>query len=413
MEERVKRFTLSNGTRVLAEPVSTVRSAACGIWVAAGSSHEPEQHSGVAHVIEHMMFKGTPARNAQQIAREIEGRGGSLNAGTGREVTGYYAHTLSEHLTDAFDVLADMFANALYDPEELAREKGVILEEMKMYEDSPGDAVHDIFAETHWPDDPFGRRIIGTPDTVSPLSREDLLAFMESQYAPESVVITASGNLDPDHFAEEVEKRLGSWKPGATALRTDRPSVAGTGEQKIVHRDVEQVSFCMGCDAPSELDERKYDLAILANILGGSMFSRLWTEIRERRGLAYEVGAYTLTGAHKGALVIYGGCATDCFAEVKRLVQAELDNIAAQPVSESELDDAKNLLKGALLIGLESTPARMSRLGRLELTYGRTIPMEEIVQRIDAVTPKSLHALASEILSPNKLTLTAIVPNGS
>ncbi|MCW5935408.1 MAG: insulinase family protein [Fimbriimonadia bacterium] len=412
MSESIQKVTLNNGLRVLMEPVSTVQSVSIGFWVNSGNRYETPEQRGIAHCLEHMLFKGTPTRTPSQIAEEIEGRGGGLNAGTGRESTCYLARVLSEHTSVALDVLTDIFLNSLLDPEELEREKGVILEEMKMYEDSPGDIVHDLFGETHWQDHPLGQRIIGVPETLMAFTREMLVDFIRTHYTPDRVVIAAAGNLDPEAFAKEVEVRLGGWNPvnpgyGPAALPV---SDSGSKGEKLFPRDIEQTHFCYGGDGLSLHDERRYALALLNSLLGGSMFSRLWQEVREKRGLAYDIGSYASYYSDRGLFVVYGGTSDDYFDQVIQLVRQELDRLCQEPVSARELDSAKNQLKGTRLLALESMQARMDRLGAEELVYGRVTPVEEMLERVEAVQPDDLHRLAQEIFHPDRMTLTAVNP---
>lgn len=427
MIENIYRVQLQNGVRVLVEPVPTVRSVAIGLWIAAGARYEQPNQRGIAHFIEHMIFKGTPKRNARQIAEEIEGRGGVLNAFTDKEITCYYARVLSEHTPIALDILTDMFLNSLYDPEELEREKGVILEEMKLYEDNPNDLIHDLFSETHWVGHPLGRRVIGTKETVSAFTRDMLLEFISTHYTPDRVVVAAAGDVQPEEFISAVEQILGRWQGGEGKKEQEKGNEQKGEESKgqlkeasnpfpkesrssLFPREVEQVHFCLGGDAPHERDERKYALAVLNSILGGNMFSRLWQEIREKRGLAYDIGSYPALFSDKGLFVVYGGTASEAFEQVQELVHQEFQKLRQEPIPPAELENAKNQLKGSLLLNLEAMQARMSRLGRMELVYGYLLPIEEVIRKVEAVTEEDIHLLAEAILQPDHLTLAAIVP---
>ena len=280
---------LSNGLRIVGEVLPTVQSVTFSIWSAVGSRQEAPHQHGMAHFLEHMLFKGTPTRDATEIARAIEGRGGVLNASTGKELTFYYARMLSEHLPIAVEVLSDMFLNARLDPEDIEREKGVILEEMKMIEDDPAEYLHDLLQETHWQGHPLGRRIIGTPETVSAFTREMLREFIQTHYHPQNTVIACVGNFEFDALVSEVERWLGTWHPNSEPpcqQATPPMHPNGNMEPILVPREVEQVHFAIGVDGVSFRDERRYALAVLNTLLGGSMFSRLWQEVREKRGLA-------------------------------------------------------------------------------------------------------------------------------
>lgn len=411
MQENIHQVQLENGLRVVMEPVPTVQSVAVGIWVASGSRYETQVQRGMAHFLEHMLFKGTPTRSATQIAEEIEGRGGMLNAGTGKEVTCYYARVLAEHTPIALDVLFDIFLNSVFDPFELEREKGVVLEEMKMYEDSPGDIIHDLFSEAHWQDHPLGRRVIGVPETVSAFTRDMLVEFVQTHYVPDRVVVAAAGNLDPDAFLQEVETRIGKWQPQIRHAAGTPANVSGQANAAPVYeRDVEQVHFCIGTDALSQYDERRYALFVMNSLLGGSMFSRLWQEVREKRGLAYDIGSYPSLFTDRGTFVVYGGTAEEVFEEVQSVVHQEFERLKAEPISKRELDSARNQLKGTRLLALESMQARMERLGAETLVYNKITPVEELLRNIEAVQATDIQLLANDLLQPERLTLTAIVP---
>ena len=411
--------TLPNGVRIAMEPVPTVQSVALCFFVKSGSRYErPHQH-GMAHFLEHMLFKGTTNRTAVQIAQEIEGRGGVLNASTGKELTYYYARVLSEDLPIAVEVLSDLLLNAKLDPEELEREKGVVLEEMRMIEDTPDELLHDLFAEVHWGNHPLGRRIIGLPETVSAFTREGLLEFIATHYRPENLVVSAAGNFEPDVLVKEVERWLGAWRPPVSGTRATSTSEGGPTpprkvqpkwHQQLFPREVEQVHFCLGVDGVSFLDERRYALAVLNSLLGGSMFSRLWQEIREQRGLAYDIGSYAMPMSDGGLFVIYGGTALEHFEQVVSLVQAELDRLCDEPPSEEETRNARNQLKGTRLLALEAMQTRAELIGSEVLMRGAVVPMEEIIARIEAVQPEDLRDLAAELFEPDRRTLVAITP---
>ena len=408
--------TLSNGIRVVAEPIPTVQSLTVSLWIRAGSRDElPHQH-GIAHFLEHMLFKGTQTRSAAQIAQAIEGRGGVLNASTGKELTFYYARMLAEHMPIAVEVLSDLFLNARLDPQDIELEKGVVLEEMRMIEDTPDEILHDRATEVHWGGHPLARRIIGAPETVSAFTREAILAFTRAHYRPERVVVAAAGNLDPDALFGEVDRWLGSWRPDTDAeppAAQPPPARDPNAPPRLLEpREVEQTHFALVMDGVSFFDERRYAQAVLNTLLGGSMFSRLWQEVREKRGLAYEIGSYAMPMSDGGMFVIYGGTAESAFEEVLKLVNAELERLMAEPPDEQEVESAKNLLKGGRVLALESTQARAELIGSETLMLGQVRPMEEILARIDAVNATDLHTLAQELLPPERRTVVAIVPGG-
>ncbi|MER3403532.1 MAG: hypothetical protein C4337_09690 [Armatimonadota bacterium] len=405
---------LANGLRIVAEIIPTVQSATFSIWSAVGSRYEAPSQHGIAHFLEHMLFKGTPTRNAIEIAQAIEGRGGVLNASTGKELTFYYARVLSEYLPIAVEVLCDMFLHASLDPEEIEREKGVILEEMRMIEDDPDESLHDVLQETHWRHHPLGKRIIGQPETVSAFTREMLVEFIQHHYHPQNTVIACAGNFDFDVLAKEVERWMGAWQPSHPPMRFDTAPPVHTetlSEPIYIARDVEQVHFAIAVDGVSFRDERRYAMAVLNTLLGGSMFSRLWQEVREKRGLAYEIGSYALPMSDGGLFVVYGGTAESAFSEVMSVVERELERLMETPADPEEVERAKSLLKGGRVLALESTQARAELIGSETLMLGRVVPMEEIIERIDAVNAESLHQLAQAILPAERRTVVAFVPD--
>ncbi len=407
------QHTLPNGIRLVMEVVPTVQSVTVSLWIGVGSRHEQPHQHGIAHFLEHMLFKGTQSRTATQIAQEIEGRGGVLNASTGKELTFYYARMLKEHMPIAVEVLSDLFLNPRLDPDDIEREKGVILEEMRMIEDTPDEILHDLFAEFHWQGHPLGRRIIGTEATVSQFTREMLREFIQTHYQPDRVVVACVGNIDPDAVVREVERWLGAWRPEpvSNSVPITPPFHPPTEVSRhFVARDVEQVHFGLGVDGVSFHDERRYAQAVLNTLLGGSMFSRLWQEVREKRGLAYDIGSYALPMSDGGLFVVYGGTAPDTFEQVLTLVSDELDKLMDAPPPEEEVANARNLLKGNRVLALESTQTRAELIGSETLMRGYVIPMEEVLAQIDRVTPGALHRLAQELFAPEKRTLVALVP---
>lgn len=408
------QVTLSNGIRVAAEAIPTVQSLTVSIWIRAGSRDETPQQHGIAHFLEHMLFKGTHTRSATQIAQEIEGRGGVLNASTGKELTFYYARMLAEHMPIAVEVLSDLFLNARLDPDDIELEKGVILEEMRMIEDTPDEILHDRVTEVYWGDHPLARRIIGMPHTVSAFTREMITEFIQTHYRPERVVVAAAGNLDPDAFFKEVDRWLGRWNPESNTLElSTQPAPTrdpNAPNRHIETRDVEQTHFALVMEGVSFFDERRYAQAVLNTLLGGSMFSRLWQEVREKRGLAYEVGSYAMPMSDGGLFVIYSGVAPSAFEQAVGVIETELDKLLKEPPSEEEVINARNLLKGNRVLALESTQSRAELIGSETLMRGYVTPMEEIIAQIDAITPERLHTLAQQLLSPEQRVLVAITP---
>ncbi|MFW5697430.1 MAG: M16 family metallopeptidase, partial [Fimbriimonadaceae bacterium] len=358
----VYRTTLSNGVKVLCEPLEHVESAAIGLWCRAGSAHEREDEAGITHFIEHMLFKGTERRTSKQIAEAIEGRGGVLNAFTDKEQTCYYSRVLAEDVEHAVDVLSDMMLNSKLEPEEIQRERGVILEEIKRSEDEPGDHVHDVHLQKRWNGHALGKPVIGTRDSVGGFERESFTRYMNRRYLGGNVMLVAAGKLEPSKFAQVAEEKLVGLGQGGDDPALDRPK----GEPMIyeIPWRSEQVHFCIGTDGVSSRDESLYQGVLLDAILGGGMSSRLFQEIREKRGLAYAVGSYNLAYGSGGAFVIFGGTSKESWPTVKQVVREELDKFMDAGADAEELERAKKNLKGRIVLGLESNSSRMMRIAR-------------------------------------------------
>ncbi|HZT43662.1 MAG TPA: pitrilysin family protein [Chthonomonadaceae bacterium] len=405
--ENIELTTLPNGVRIVSETVPYVRSASVGLWVGTGARDEEEPIRGISHFIEHMLFKGTQRRTAHQIADEIESRGGHLNAFTGKEATCYETRVLAEDVPLAMDILTDMLLNSLLDPEEIAREKGVVLEEIKMYEDTPEEIIHDIFEQTLWHSHPLGKPVIGSAKTVSEISREAILDYLHSRYRPDRIVVSAAGNLEHGDLVELAKKALGSLEGTAPPRTLRRPRSSGKSRQ-IRKRDIEQVHFCLGSSAYSKKERERYSLSILNNVLGGNMSSRLFQEIREKRGLAYAIGSYGRSYLDGGFFCVYGGTSPATYQQVLDLTRAEFENVKKRGLTEDELTKAKRQVRGALVLGLESMSARMNRYGESLLSYGRVIPMAEVLSEYEAVSHESIAKVACQVLEESTLTLTAI-----
>jgi predicted Zn-dependent peptidase len=404
----IYKHTLPNGVRILAEPVSHVQSAAIGLWCKTGSRHELDHEAGITHLIEHMLFKGTQNRTAKEIAESIEGRGGSLNAFTDKESTCYYCRVLAEDAPNGIDVLTDMMRHSLFDAEELAREESVVIEEIKRGEDEPGDHVHELHLSHRWGQHPLGKPIIGTKESVSGFKRDDLMTYLGRQYRAENVLLAVAGNVDPKVVTEVAQKLLGDIPSGATESRTERPS--GHQSTEYVKKDVEQVHFCIGTDGTSVYDEELYTMSVLDAALGGSMSSRLFQEIREKRGLVYSVGSYVLNYSSGGAYTVYGGTSADNWPQVQEITRKEFDKVIKHGLDADELDRTKRHIKGNIVLALESMSSRMMRMSRNELNHQREIPVEETLAKIDAVTGSAIIDLAARILDEKLVSTTAIGP---
>lgn len=400
-----RRTVLPSGLRIITESIPTTRSASLGVWVGVGSRDESPAMSGASHFLEHLLFKGTPKRTALDISAGIEAVGGETNAFTTKEYTCFYARVLDADLPLAVDVLCDAVADSLLDAADVETERGVILEEIAMHDDEPGDEVHDVFIEAIFGSHPLGRLISGTEQTISPMTRRQIHTFYRKRYTPPRIVVAAAGNLDHATVVRLVRKALAGTPldagPAAPAQpRSSTPAVRARSARTVVRtRESEQAHLVLGCGAIGRLDERRFALGVLNNILGGGMSSRLFQEIREKRGLAYSVYSYGSQYADAGVFAVYAGCAPGKVEEVLELTRTELAAVAAHGVTEAEVARGKGMVKGSYVLGLEDTGSRMSRLAKSELLYGDLMGVDELLARVDAVTLDEINALAAEVLS--------------
>jgi predicted Zn-dependent peptidase len=403
-----KKTILANGMRVLTETMPGFRSATVGIWADVGSASEPHERRGISHLVEHMLFKGTPRRSARQIAETMDGVGGNLNAFTDKETTCYYAKVIDRHVPLALDVLADMFLHSAFDPGELDKEQKVILEEIKMYEDAPDELIHDLFLQTMWGGSNLGEPTIGFAETVVAVTPDDLRAHMRSHYAPNSVIVAAAGNVDHDRFVELVCEEFKEFEGTCAISEPEEP--ATTPGRHVREKESEQAYVVLGTRGLTMRDERRYALSVLDTVLGGGMSSRLFQEIREKRGLVYSV--YSFQAAYRGAGLfgVYAGTSPGNVQSCVDLIVAEFDRIKAEPVGRDEFRLAQEHIKGNLTLSLESTSSRMIRLGRNELALGRYVSTEEVERRIDAVTPEEVAELARELLTDDNFGLAIVGP---
>jgi predicted Zn-dependent peptidase len=406
----IQREVLPNGVRIVTENITYVQSVALGIWVGVGARDEADDRRGISHVIEHMLFKGTPTRTAQQIADEIDSVGGDINAFTSKEATCYYVRILSEHVPLAVDVLSDMFLNSLIEPEELAREENVILEEIKRRDDEPDDLVHDLFAETLWPNHVLGKSIIGTPETVSSFKQDDLKGYTHKRYTPDTIIVAAAGNLNHDEIVEMVRQRFSHLTGKKVDWRLPDQPTQTVAANAYIEKPIEQVNLVIGTQGFSQLDDAKYALSLLDNVLGGSMSSRLFQEIREKRGLAYSIGSYSQSFREGGYFAVYCGTSAATAEEVLGLVRAEFDNVRKNNITERELERAKNQFRGSIVMGQEGMNSRMMRIGRNELTYDRVLPIEEIMGKINGVTLDDVARVASHLFGDSAFSQATVGP---
>ncbi|AUD14081.1 MULTISPECIES: pitrilysin family protein [unclassified Planococcus (in: firmicutes)] len=378
----VTTYTCQNGLRIVSEHIPHFRSVAVGVFVNTGSRDERPEENGITHFIEHLLFKGTEKRSAKDIAREFDRIGGDLNAYTSKEYTCYYAKVLDHHAPLAVEVLADMFFNSVMDPVEIDKERLVVKEEISMTEDMADDDVHEQLWRVMYPDNAIGAPILGTVETLDRFSRQQILDYMERHYTPSNTVISVAGHIE-GKLLSQIESLFGSFERKSPENAHVMPTfVPG---QSIKHKETEQAHICLGYPGLSLKDDQLFALAVLNNIIGGSMSSRLFQEIREDRGLAYSVYSYHSAYSDHGTLAIYGGTADHQVGEVEELIRTSLQRMREGDISDLEITDSREQLKGNLLLGLESTGSRMSRNGKYELLHGKHQSADDIIHLIDAV----------------------------
>ena len=403
-----KKTTLANGLRVLTESMPAVRSASIGIWADIGSSLEQREQRGISHLVEHMLFKGTQRRSAREIAETMDGVGGNLNAFTDKETTCYYAKVIDRHVPLALDVLSDMFLHSRFDAEELAKEQKVVLEEIKMYEDSPDELIHDLFLQTMWSGSNLGEPTIGFVDTVTAATPADLRAHMAHHYAPNSVVVAAAGNVEHEPFVELVAECFANFKGASDRFEPDSPSP--TPSALVRQKDSEQAYVVLGSRGLSVRDDRRYALSVLDTVLGGGMSSRLFQEIREKRGLVYTVYSFQAAYRAAGLFGVYAGTSAENVQPCIDVVAEQLAALREIEIGDAELHLAKEHIKGNLTLSLESTSSRMIRLGRNEFALGRQITPEEMEECVDLVSAPEIRQLAQELFSEDQLGLCILGP---
>ncbi len=403
----VRRTKLDNGLIVVSETISHVRSVSFGVFLRVGSRHESIERHGLTHFIEHALFKGTRKRSAARIAAEADAFGGNLDAFTGREIVGFYDKVLDEHLPRAFELISDLVTSPVFDPVELDKERNVVLEEIKMVEDTPDDIIFDIFCENFYPEHALGRAILGVESSLATFKREQVQAWYDEIYRPENFVLAAAGNLDHEELIGMVNQYFGELKPSGSDLvsRAPIPSAPVTLRHKA---ELEQSHLLIGAPCPSLVSEDRYAANILSVILGGGMSSRLFQSIREEKGLVYTVYSTIMAFNDCGYLNIYAATSTDQLGDTIDGVMEEVRRIKTESISEEELGRNKDQLKASLMLNLESTSSRMSALAQDEMNFGRFISPDEVIERIDAVTAEDILRLAGEIFRPEAIAATAL-----
>ena len=408
----VRRTTLPGGLRVITEQVPGVRSVAFGVWVGVGSRDETGRQMGSAHYLEHLLFKGTSRRSALEISASIEAVGGDLNAFTTKEYTCFYARVLDEDLPLAIDVVCDVVTDALIRSDDVEAERGVILEEIAMHDDDPSDVVHDEFAAAMFGDTALGRPILGTAETISGISRTSINGFYRRRYRPEQMVVAAAGNLDHDAVVRQVRSAFASHLDPSVEVHAPRPTSTPSrrpGQVRVQSRPTEQAHLVLGVPGIARGDRRRYALSVLSTALGGGMSSRLFQEVREKRGLAYSVYSYAQGFADEGTFGVYVGCQPTKVDTVLDVCVTQLSAVAAHGLTAEEVERGKGQVRGATVLGQEDTGARMTRIAKAELHGERLPAISELLGRVEAVTPEDVREVAAQVLDA-PVTLAVIGP---
>lgn len=393
-----EEFVLSNGVRVVAEYIPHFPSVSVGLWIGAGSMYETEEENGLSHFVEHMLFKGTENRTTREIAVEMDAIGGQVNAFTAKECTCYYAKVIAEHLERAMSLLSDLLLHAKMDDEEFEKERGVILEEIAMCEDTPEDLVYDLLAQAYFGNHPLARPILGTQEQIASVTREALIAFRKKHYRPDNTVLAIAGQFDLDEFRAMAERYLGSWQ---AAGDTHEPEAVNGCDGKLLckKKDIEQVHICLAYPGVAQDDDNLYPLTVLNNLFGGGMSSRLFQHIREEMGAAYSVYSYPSAYANCGTMTIYAGTSPEMAQRVIDALHSEIKKLLDGGVTEEEFAMAKDQLKVSYVLGLESSSSRMSSIGRSKLLRGRAVDPQDVVRKIERVTRADVERVMRDIFT--------------
>ena len=405
-EPTIVRDVLPNGLRLVTERMPHVRSVSIGVWLARGSRHEPAAQSGIAHFVEHMLFKGTATRSAEDIAQTIDSIGGQMDAFTAKEYASYYIKVLDEHLPLAMDVLSDIVMRPALSPDDLEREKKVVLEEIKMVEDTPDDLVHELFAERFWRDHPLGRPILGTKETVEALTVDGLRRYFGSVYTSPNLIVVAVGNVEHAQVRDLVWRFFEGLPASSEPVRDDPPRVVP--DVLIRNKELEQSHVCLGTSGYRQDHADRYASYVLNTVLGGSMSSRLFQNVREKRGLAYAVFSGLSAYRDAGSVTIYAGCANEAVGELVDVVIGELRRMKEEALPDSELRRAKDHLKGSLMLNLESTSSRMSHLARQEIYFDRQFGLDETLTGVERVTTGDVQRVARDLFTDGALAATVL-----
>ena len=406
-ERNLRRTVLRNGLIVLTERMDHLRSVAMGVWIKSGSRCEPAETNGISHFVEHMLFKGTRSRSAQLIAREMDSIGGNLDAFTGKETICFNVKSLADHVPIALDILSDLVLNPVFASPDIERERGVILEEIKIDEDNPDVLVHELFTQSFWKGHPLGKPILGTTETVGRLAQNHLFDYHAGRFHAGNMIFSAAGNLDHDHFVDAVSGKFSALAGGEAPAELPAPAASA----RIILRNkkaLEQVQICLGVPAPPITDENRYVALVLNTVLGGGMSSRLFQTIREERGMAYSIYSDLSPYRDTGTLCVYAGTAASKALEVVDLILAEFRNLKEVELPEDELTRAKDQLKGNILLGLESSNSRMANLARQEMYFRQFFTVDEVIARIDQVDAAQVQAMAHRLFDPARIAVTLL-----
>ena len=402
----IVRDVLDNGLRLLTEKMTQVRSVSIGVWLTRGSRHESADLGGIAHFVEHMLFKGTATRTAEDIAQAIDSIGGQLDAFTAKEYASYYIKVLDEHLPLAMDVLSDIVRNPAFKIDDMEREKKVVLEEIKMVEDTPDDLVHELFTQGFWENHALGRPILGRPETVESLDANVLRRYFTNAYTAPNFIISAVGNLDHGQVRALVEEKFADVPRTGEPIGDDPPTVVP--KVLIRNKELEQSHICLGASSYPQNHDDRYASYVLNTLLGGSMSSRLFQNVREKRGLAYAVFSGLSAYRDAGSFTVYAGCANAAVSEVVDLIVEEVRGVRNEAVPAAELRRAKDHLKGSLMLSLENTSSRMSHLARQEIYFDRQFGLDETLVGVEAVTPEDVQRVAADVFRPGSLAATVL-----
>jgi len=402
-----KKEHLINGLPVVMEPIRNMRSVVLGIWVKVGSRHEPPEKNGISHFLEHMFFKGTKKRNAKDIAFEIDSLGGELNAFTSRENTTFYIKVLDEFLEKGLELLSDIFLNSTFPEEDIGKEKKIIKEEIKMVEDTPDDYIHDLSNQTIWGNSGLGQPVLGRRDTIKLFTKDDLISHIRKYYGTKDIVVSCAGNFETEHLLSLLNKNLGHLRRGSEPWRGAAPDFANKVE--VFNKQLSEAHICLGIKGMPQASDERYSLFTINTILGAGVSSRLFQEIREKRGLAYSIYSFIASYIDTGVWGVYAGVSRKKVREVIELILAEIYNLK-DTVNETELQRAKNQLKGNIILGLESTSSRMNNIARQEIYYGKYYSPREIMNEIDSITIKQIKELTEQLVQKECFSLTIYGP---